>query len=822
MTEEILPILALRNTVVFPVGVMVTLLVGREKSVRSLEAGRLAGDRILLLAQKEERIDDPGPADLYSLGTIAHIKQIMRLPDGTRQIVVEGLERAKVVRYQPGDYLRAQVVAFGDPPSSGVRLDALAGRAIELFRSYVRNSNQVSSEYQIENLHKELDNPGRIADLAANALQVPVADKQTVLELLDPALRLERVIALLERENEHIGLEGKIAERVKERIEKNQREYYLRERMKVIQEELGGESTAAEAAELRKKVEELQLPEEAREKAEREIARLEKMHGYSPEATVVRTYLEWLLTLPWTKLDPETLDIHGTKQILDEDHHALDDVKDRILEFLAVRQLIESQKASGQVDTKTRHREPILCLVGPPGVGKTSLGRSIARALNRQFVRISLGGVRDEAEVRGHRRTYIGSLPGRILQGMRKAGTKNPVYLLDEIDKMTADFRGDPASALLEVLDPEQNKHFSDHYLEIAYDLSQVLFITTANTTRTIPRPLLDRMEVINLPGYTLNEKVEIARHFQIPKQLADHGLTGRVKFSKAAIEQIIAAYTQEAGVRNLERQVAKICRQVAKEMVEKGVDASSERRIPPAHLRKYLGVPLYTSRLAEERDQVGVAQGLAWTEFGGRILVVEALALRGAGRINLTGQLGEVMQESAKAAIGYLRSRAKELECPEDFYKYLDFHIHIPEGSVPKDGPSAGITIATALVSAVTRRQVKAGIAMTGEITLRGHVLLVGGIKEKLLAAHQAGIRRIILPERNEAHLEEVPAEIRKDLEFHLVSHMDQVLELMLGPQDTSLPLPWQGAEPAAKVPEVPEIGEQPAEIGEQPQPVG
>ena len=815
-----LPVIALRNTVVFP-RTLVNVDVGRAKSKRALEDAQAADNKILLLAQNDPRTDDPSEGDLYRVGTLAVVKQVIRLPDNTLQVLVEGKDRARVISFLSTGYLRARAIALAEEPGAKDALEALGAEAKRTFDKYIAQNKAMPrlDAFHLEAL-KSLRDGSQVADLVSHYSTFEVKDKQDVLELLDPEARLERVLVLLNRELEKFETERRIAARVKDQIDQNQKEYYLREQMKAIQSELGGgEDTATEAAELRERVEKAGMPAEVKEKAQREVKRLEKMHGSSPEATVVRTYLDWLLAVPWSAEDEEKLDIKATRTILDEDHYGLEDVKERIIEFLAVRQLNKmvhgeqrapavhpgtgdppQQPAAGNLpagepgaalagarldDASTQtgagaYKSPILCLVGPPGVGKTSLGRSIARSLNRTFVRMSLGGVRDEAEIRGHRRTYIGALPGRIVQGMRQAGKKNPVFLLDEIDKLSSDFRGDPASALLEVLDPEQNHTFQDHYLEVAYDLSKVMFVTTANTTQSIPRPLLDRMEVIRIPGYTLPEKIQIAVRFRWGRQIKEHALEGKIDITEAAIETIIREYTSEAGVRNLDRNLAKICRKAAKEFIEEPWEGA--RTVDSSDVRHYLGVPQFLRDKAETTAQVGVAQGLAYTPVGGQILVFEALVLPGSGKVNMTGQLGEVMKESAQAAIAYLRARAPQLATlADDFHQKFDFHIHVAEGAMPKEGPSAGITMATAMISAILKRPVKPGYAMTGEITLRGNVLPIGGVKEKLLAAHQAGIREVLLPKDNQANVEEVPEAIRGDLNLHFVQHMDEVLELVL-----------------------------------------
>ncbi len=767
-----LPVVALRTVVVLPRNYD-NVEVGRPKSKRALEEAQAGDNRVLLLVQKEPRIDDPEAEDLHHVGTLGVVKQVIRLPDDTLQVLVEGKERAIVEEFLPGETLRARVRTI--PESAGAKTDtetqALVEEVKRSFSEYVsHNKNLRLDSFHIEDLRSQKE-AGILADKVAKYSSWEVADKQAVLEEMDPAARLALVLSYLSRDIERMDTEKQINARVKAQMDGNQREYYLREQMKAIQRELGNDE-ASETEELRKKVEEKGLPEAANERALKEIDRLEKMAGGSPEATVVRNYLDVLLELPWNERDEEQLDVNHTEDILNEDHYALEEPKERILEFLAVRHL------TGEVED-AEYKAPILCLVGPPGVGKTSLGKSIARSLNRSFVRMSLGGVRDEAEIRGHRRTYIGSMPGRILQGMRTASTVNPVFLLDEIDKMTSDFRGDPSSALLEVLDPEQNNTFSDHYLEIPYDLSQVMFITTANSLSGIPQPLLDRMEVIQIPGYTLAEKLEIAKRYRVPRQIRDHGMASRLDFQPEAIERIVTEYTREAGVRNLDRQIAKAIRKSAREYLDK--PWKKERLLDSDAIRKLLGVPPYRDDKAESEAQVGLTHGLAWTSVGGVTLDIEAVALPGKGKVTLTGQLGEVMKESAQAGIAYLRSYAGQYGLAEDFHDNRDLHVHVLEGATPKDGPSAGIAIASAVVSALTARPLRGDVAMTGEITLRGRVLPIGGLKEKLLAAHQAGIGTVIIPESNRANLEEVPEAILADLSVMPVSDFGEVMAILL-----------------------------------------
>jgi ATP-dependent Lon protease len=770
--DSVIPVIALRTQVVLP-RTLENVDVGRPKSKRALEEAQAADQRVLLVVQREPRIDDPGPDDLYAVGTICVVKQVIRLPDDTLQVLVEGRERAAIEGYVEGPSLRAHVRVLLETPHDrdGAATISLTDQVKSAFGDYAQQNKHLRLDsFHLENL-KGLREAGPLADVVAKYATWEVADKQGLLEEPDPLLRLERVLTLLTRDLERFDTEKQISARVKQQMDANQREYYLREQMKAIQKELGGDE-ASEVAALRERLEKKDAPEHMRERAVKEMDRLERMAPGSPEATVVRTYLDVLLDLPWSERDEETLDIAHTATILDEDHHALEEPKARILEFLAVRQLTK------QREVRTG-RAPILCLVGPPGVGKTSLGKSIARSMNRAFVRMSLGGVRDEAEIRGHRRTYIGSLPGRILQGMKTAGKINPVFLLDEIDKMTTDFRGDPSSALLEVLDPEQNDTFTDHYLEIPYDLSNVMFVTTANSLQSIPRPLLDRMEIIQIPGYTLAEKLTIARRYRIPRQVAEHGLEGSLGIADAAVVRIVREYTREAGVRELDRLLAKVARKEAKRYLE--APWTDLEEVDEERTRALLGVPPFPEEATEKIAQIGLAHGLAWTSVGGVTLDIEALALPGKGKVALTGQLGDVMKESAQAAIAYLRKHAERFGLPADFHENRDLHLHVLEGATPKDGPSAGIAMATAVVSALTGRPVRGDVALTGEITLRGRVLAIGGVKEKLLAAHQAGIKRVIIPQSNAANLEDVPAAILDDLTVLTVTDFDEVVRHML-----------------------------------------
>ncbi|MHB0886061.1 MAG: endopeptidase La [Bacillota bacterium] len=762
-----LPLLPLRGMLIFP-HMMFHLDVGREKSINAVEEAMIQDRLIVLATQKEIAIDQPAPDDIYRVGTLAEVKQLIKLPAGVR-VLVEGMSRVKVLEYTKTDSLyRVQVEEVEPKEDKTAEVEALMRALLNQFEQYNKLSKRVSDE--IIGSLGNIDQPGHLADTVAAHLNavLKIEDKERILETFPIKKRLEAVHEILGREIEILELERKINFRVRKQMEKTQREYYLREQLKAIHKELGDrDERGNETDEFREKLKAANLPKESEEKVLREIERFEKMPQMSAEAVVVRNYLEWALAMPWNVQTEDRLDIDLAKKILDEDHYGLDKVKDRILEYLAIRKLAEKMKG------------PILCLVGPPGVGKTSLAKSIARALERKFVRISLGGVRDEAEIRGHRRTYVGALPGRIVQGMRQAGSKNPVFLMDEIDKMSSDFRGDPASALLEVLDPEQNNSFSDHYIELPFDLSKVLFITTANNMYNIPRPLLDRMEMIYISGYTEEEKVQIALRHLLPKVIKDHGLTvENVIINEKAVRAIINKYTREAGVRNLEREIASVCRKVAKEIVR---GTPGPIKVNAQNLHNYLGIERYHDTEAEKEDEIGVATGVAVTDFGGDIMPIEVSVMKGKGNLLLTGKLGEVMRESAQAGYSYIRSKAAELQVDEAFYEKYDLHVHIPEGAIPKDGPSAGITMATAIVSALSRRPVRRDVAMTGEITLRGRVLPIGGLKEKVLAAHRAGIKTMIIPHDNKKDTEEIPANVKKKIEFIFVEHMDEVLEVAL-----------------------------------------
>lgn len=761
-----LPLLASRGVVVFPY-MVIPLLVGREKSIEALEKAMLDEKEIIVTTQKDETIEEPEVEDLYRVGTITEIKQLVKLPNGMIKVIVEGIKRGKILEFtEEENYFAARVEVFeNEIDELNVEVKALMRTALDGFQEYVKYNRHLPAETMLSVTN--IEEPGRVADIIASHLELKYRDEQELLEAIEVKARLQKLISIIQDEIEILKVEQEIQKKVKKQVEKTQKEYYLREQLKAIKEELDVDEEDNEISEYREKMKQLTLPEKVEKKIEEEITKLSKTPGMSPEATVIRNYLDCVLDLPWRKLKEDIIDLKEAERVLNEDHYGLEDVKERILEYLAVRKLSPGKKG------------PILCLIGAPGVGKTSLGRSIARALERDFVRISLGGVRDEAEIRGHRRTYIGSRPGRIINAMREAGSKNPVFLLDEVDKMTSDFRGDPSAALLEVLDPEQNSEFTDHYLELPFDLSQVLFITTANVAYPIPAPLLDRMEVIELPGYTDDEKVKIAERHLIPRILKEHGLTeDNINISINTIYQIIREYTREAGVRNLERKLSTITRKVSKEIVE-GRDRQA--RITTQNLAKYLGVPIFKYEKSAKENRVGVATGMAYTQTGGDILDIEVAVVPGKGNLIMTGSLGDVMKESAQAALSYVRSKQQEFGLEEDFYEKYDLHIHVPQGAVPKDGPSAGITIASAIASALTGRPVRGDFAMTGEITLRGRVLPVGGIKTKTLAARRAGIREIILPLENRKNFEEINNNIRRDIKVHYVEHMDQVLQLIL-----------------------------------------
>lgn len=766
---RLMPLLPLRGMLVFP-GMIINLDVGRERSVHAVEAAMTSDRQILLVSQKEAVTMDPGQQDLFKYGVVAEIKQLLKLPSGALRILVEGLSRAKVetVIEAPAvdTYFQANALPVDSVVSDDTEVEALRRMLIETFEQWIIASKKVNSEVLLT--FKDQTDPGRVADMIAGYLSINVEEKQQLLEAIDVKERMNKLYSYLCKELEIAGLEKNISQQVRKQIEQNQKEYYLREQMKAINKELGeGDERQAEIDEYKRQMADLELPAEVVEKINKELDRLYKMPPMMAESAVIRNYIDVLLSLPWGKFTEDNFDLEVAAQVLDKDHYGLEKVKERILEYLAVRALTKQSKG------------PILCLVGPPGVGKTSLAHSVARAINRKFTRVSLGGVRDEAEIRGHRRTYIGAMPGRIIHGMQTCGCMNPVFLLDEVDKMASDFRGDPASALLEVLDPEQNNTFSDHYIEFPFDLSHVFWIVTANTVETIPPALLDRMEVIQLTSYTEDEKVKIGELHLLPKERQAHGLTSKtLNVTELALRHVIREYTREAGVRNLERKIAAICRKTAHRIVTKQVKSA---KVTEKNLTKYLGPVIFLESDLTPKAEIGICTGLAWTSVGGELLKVEVLATNGKGGLVLTGQLGEVMKESAQAGYTYIRSRAKELQLDERFYENTDIHIHLPEGAIPKDGPSAGITMVTAMVSALTKRHVKAGIAMTGEITLSGKVLPVGGIKEKMLAAHRYGVKTILLPEQNMQDLEELPANVRAAMKFVPVNHMDQVLKLAL-----------------------------------------
>jgi ATP-dependent Lon protease len=760
-----LPMMPIRDMVIFPY-MMTPFVVGRESSVRALEEA-LTGDRKIFLAtQHDAGIDEPRPEDIYSVGTIGNIVQSVKMPDGNIKVLVEGLERAKAVEMNDSDgFFVATVRVANRQLEVNPQIETVMQRVTSLFEQYVKLQQSLNYETMIAAVR--MDEPAKLSDTIAANLQLSIEEKQELLDIFDPSERLTRVADVLDIEIEKLNMDRSVQSRVKRQMERAQKEYYLNEKIKAIQKELGrGEKS--EFDELRKKIESAGMPKDVFDKAVQELKKLEAMPPMSAESTVSRNYLDWLLAVPWKKRSKETRSIDHAEKVLNADHYGLEKIKERILEFLAVRQLVKNPKGS------------ILCFVGPPGVGKTSLGMSIAKATGRKFVRMSLGGVRDEAEIRGHRRTYIGALPGQIIQSMKKAGTKNPVFMLDEVDKMASDLRGDPASALLEVLDPEQNTSFQDHYLDVEYDLSQVLFVATANVLHTIPAPLQDRMEILRLHGYTEAEKLEIAKQYLVKKQREATGLSDKnAMFSDAALVDIIRGYTREAGVRNLEREIGNVCRKVARRVVRNG--AKHKEDIADTNLNEFLGVAKFRDSQLHETSEVGLVTGLAWTEVGGSILSTEVQVLDGKGKLTLTGQLGDVMQESAQAALSYIRSRAQHLGLPKDFYRNLDIHVHVPEGAIPKDGPSAGITIATALASALAKVRVRRDIAMTGEITLRGKVLPIGGLKEKLLAAHRAGIFEAILPRANEKDLADLPENLRSVMKLHFVDQMDEVLKIAL-----------------------------------------
>ena len=778
-----LPMMPIRDVVIFPY-MMTPFVVGRDSSVRALEEALASDKKIFLATQHDASVDEPRPDEIYSVGTVANIVQSLKLPDGNIKVLVEGVERGKIISVSEDEgYFRSVVKTFNFKVDAGAQLEALVGRVTGLFEQYVKLSQNLNYETMIAAIR--VDEPGKLADTVGANLQLTIEEKQELLEIFDPVDRLTRVAEMLDIEIEKLNVDRTIQGRVKRQMEKAQKEYYLNEKIKAIQKELGrGEKS--EFDELKRKIDTAGMTKDAHEKAIAELRRLENMPPMSAESTVSRNYLDWLLAVPWKKKSKEIRDLNHAQEVLESDHYGLEKIKERILEFLAVRRLVQSPKGS------------ILCFVGPPGVGKTSLGMSIAKATGRKFIRLSLGGVRDEAEIRGHRRTYIGALPGQVLQMMKKAGTKNPVFMLDEIDKMSMDFRGDPSAALLEVLDPEQNYMFMDHYLDVEYDLSQVFFIATANVLHTVPPALQDRMEVIRLSGYTELEKLEIAKRFLVPKQMKQTGLrAGDLEFTDDGLQSLIQFYTREAGVRNLEREIGNVSRKVARKVVNsqnggKRVDTKKADKavLSGDTVSEFLGPHKFRDLQADKKNEVGATVGLAWTEVGGTILTTEAAVMEGKGKLQTTGKLGDVMQESAHAAMSYVRSRAHLLGLPRDFYRNVDIHVHVPEGAIPKDGPSAGITIATSICSALTNIPVRCDLAMTGEITVRGRVLPIGGLKEKVLAAHRQGIYELVLPKDNEKDLPDIPESIRKEMKLQFVTSMDEVLKIALERELVALPL--------------------------------
>jgi len=764
-----LPLLPLRDIVVFPF-MVIPLFVGREKSVRALEKAMADQKHIFLSAQRNPANNDPTPGEIYETGTLANILQILKLTDGTMKVLVEGIQRGRINAFTENpDFYQVEVIKIHENTQLTADIKALIRGVGNVFEQYVKLNQKIPLE--AVSATANITEPHRFADTIAAYMVFQTTDKQDLLETYNPVDRLNKLMSTLKSEMEVLKIEKRVHGRVRKQMERSQKEFYLNEQIKAIQKELGKrDEFKSDIDELTQKIKKAKMPKEVNDKAMKELRRLELMQPMSAEATVSRTYIEWLVDLPWKKVPgSEKIKLDHAQKILDEDHYGLEKVKERITEHLAVVKLVKKIKG------------PIICLVGPPGVGKTSLGKSIAKAMDRKFVRISLGGIRDEAEIRGHRRTYIGALPGKIIQGMKKAGVANPVFMLDEVDKMTSDYRGDPSSALLEVLDPEQNANFNDHYLEVDYDLSHALFICTANVLHTIPQPLLDRMEVLRLPGYTDQEKVNIAEKFLIPKKMQEHGLLKKnLEFGKNVLEKVIREYTREAGVRNLEREIATLCRKVVMEVVKQGKKFSL--KLIPSQLDKYLGIPKFQPTETLEKLDTGVAIGMAWTEFGGELLYIEVTAIAGTGKLVPTGQLGDVMKESAQAAMTYVRSRAEELGLKKNFYQKMDIHIHIPEGAVPKDGPSAGVAMAVALISALTKTPVKHGLTMTGELTLTGKVLPIGGLKEKILAAHRTGITNVILPKDNEKDLQDIPANVRKAITFHPSGTIDEVIQIAFG----------------------------------------
>src|SRR5262245_31531804 len=767
---EVLPVLPLRDIVIFPF-MIVPLYVSRERSIKAVDQALAENRMILLTAQKRQDDEDPGPDDMYTVGTVALIMRMLKLPDGRIRVLVQGVGRARIKSFEEGHpFLQARIESIQEPEPAekGLELEALMRNVKAALEKSANLGKPIPPEVIV--IATNMEEPGRLADLTASNLDLKVEGAQEILEALDPVERLRKVHELMAKELEVLAMQQEISSQAKGEMDRSQREFFLRQQLKAIQSELGeGNELAEEISQLKEKAHKAKMPKPVLEEVERQLKKLERMHPDSAETATLRNWLDWMVTLPWGKPTKDNLDLDEAQKILDEDHYGLEKIKERIIEYLAVRKLKDKMKG------------PLLCFVGPPGVGKTSLGRSIARALGRKFVRLSLGGVKDEAEIRGHRRTYVGSMPGRIIQGIHQAASNNPVFMMDEVDKIGADFRGDPSSALLEVLDPEQNNSFRDHYLGVPFDLSNVMFICTANLTDTIQPAFLDRMEVLRLSGYTEDEKLEIAKRHIVPKQVEEHGLTPtQLVFTDRALRSMINSYTREAGLRNLEREVASIARKVARKVAE---GDASPVRVTPSSVHRYLGAPKILPEERLKRDGIGIATGLAWTATGGDVLFVEATAMRGKGRLTLTGQLGEVMKESAQAALSFARSRARIYGIREDFFATHDLHVHVPEGAIPKDGPSAGITMATAMISIFTGRPVKRSVAMTGEITLRGNVLPIGGLKEKILPARRAGIETIVCPKLNQKELDEVPAILKRSMQFHLVEEVDEVLRLALIP---------------------------------------